>query len=64
MSACDCGKIRYYTRRQAKRVARQIPGTRRLRAYACGGFWHLTSESTGRTTMWRAWERPGTGDRP
>ena len=67
MSECECGKVRYLTRKHAKRTARTLLGSRKgtLRAYQCdGGFWHLTSQSAGRATVWRAWERPGTGDRP
>jgi hypothetical protein len=56
--SCECGKVRYLTRSQAKRNARAFHGKRRgkLRAYRCdGGFWHLTSQSTARTTFYRRW---------
>ena len=66
MSECVCGKVRYLTRGEARREARRFRHrTSKLRAYQCdGGFWHLTSQGTRRATVWRAWERPGTGDRP
>ena len=62
--SCDCGKVRYFTRKEARREARVIRGTKgKLRAYECGGgFWHLTSQSAGRAAIWRAYVRPGTGD--
>jgi hypothetical protein len=53
---CECGKVRYLTRKHARRAGRTFTGKRRgkLRAYRCdGGFWHLTSESTARTTAYR-----------
>jgi hypothetical protein len=39
----DCGKLRYLTRRHAKRIARRINARRggRLNAYRCGDFWHI-----------------------
>ena len=38
-----CGRARYATRRTARHAARiAAPGTR-LRAYPCGGNWHLTT---------------------
>ena len=57
----DCGKRRYSSRAQAKRAARanRCPG-RRLRAYRCGGWWHLTSRDAGTVTYYRerrtAWQ--------
>lgn len=56
MSECECGKVRYLTRKEARRRARTILGSRagKLRAYQCdGGFWHLTSEPAWRTTFYR-----------
>ena len=55
---CACGKIRYLDKAPAKAAARQIRGRGkgggRMRAYQCpGGFWHLTSQSTARTTRFR-----------
>lgn len=49
----DCGKIRYFTRKLARRAARRIPGPR-LRAYRCGSFWHLTSISARRIAWYRS----------
>lgn len=56
MSECDCGKIRYLARKDARREARRYRHLRgKLRAYRCdGGFWHLTSQSTFRTTAYRS----------
>ena len=65
MSECECGKVRYLTRKEARRSARTFLGshTGRLRAYQCdGGFWHLTSQATKRVTAWRAHDRKA--DRP
>lgn len=48
MGRCpDCRKLRYTSRAQARRAARRYPG-HHLRAYQCGGFWHLghLSENT------------------
>lgn len=68
MNSCECGKVRYLTRKEARHHARTFRGSHdygKLRAYQCdGGFWHLTSQSARRTTIWRAWERPGTGHQP
>lgn len=54
---CACGKVRYLGKASAKAAARQIRGRGkggRMRAYQCGGgFWHLTSQSTARTTRFR-----------
>jgi hypothetical protein len=59
MTACACGKVRYPTRRHARRAARMVSGrTGRMRAYRCdGGFWHLTSQTGARLTSWRAYDR-------
>ena len=55
MTACTCGKVRYESRRLARLSAREIRGRggAKMRAYECGGFWHLTSQSTARTTWFR-----------
>lgn len=56
MSGCACGKVRYTSKAQAKQTARGFRGRRKgkMRAYQCeGGFWHLTSQSTARTTFFR-----------
>jgi hypothetical protein len=54
---CACGKIRYTSKAAAKAAARQMRGRgkggNRMRAYQCGGFWHLTSQSTTATTHFR-----------
>jgi len=57
MAECACGKIRFLTRKHARQEARRFRRTRgKLRAYRCdGGFWHLTSESTAKTTSYRAY---------
>lgn len=36
----DCGKQRFSSRAEAKRIARQYRSTR-LSAYRCGDYWHL-----------------------
>lgn len=40
--ACpECGKVRYRSRKDARKVAREVyPGTH-LSPYRCGEFWHL-----------------------
>ena len=46
VSQCpDCGKLCYASRAEAKRAARAMSGTgvTKMRPYACGQFWHLTS---------------------
>ena len=49
-----CGKVRYYTRHQARAEARKARGhTGRLSAYRCGDFWHLTSQTAARKTHFR-----------
>lgn len=58
MSGCACGKVRYLGKVSAKAAAREMRGRGkgggRMRAYRCpGGFWHLTSQSTARTTFFR-----------
>jgi hypothetical protein len=56
---CNCGKIRYYSRDDAKRAAKAMKGKGRypghpLRPYRCpGGFWHLTSNPTSTVTWYR-----------
>ncbi|MDF5756613.1 hypothetical protein [Spongiactinospora sp. TRM90649] len=43
-----CTKVRYPSRRAARAAARRLyPGTN-MRAYPCGGYWHLA-----RNTPWR-----------
>lgn len=51
-----CAKIRYRSRRAARREGRRIePRTARLTAYRCDccGFWHLTSQPTAVKTSYR-----------
>ncbi len=53
---CRCGKLRFASRKAAKRHARAFAAARRgkIRVYRCGGgFWHMTSESTRKTTLRR-----------
>lgn len=54
------GKIRYYSRKAALRFGRRQPRTAglKLRAYRCGEFWHLTSQSTPTVTWYRKNMRP------
>lgn len=57
-----CVKKRYFSRRNAKRFARQLRHTSpNLKPYRCTdcGFWHLTSQTTARKTFFRALEREG-----
>ncbi len=38
----ECGKLRWTSRRDAKRIASQIPARAgRLHPYRCGDYWHL-----------------------
>lgn len=39
----DCGKQCYRSRRGARAAARLLYPARRMYAYPCGGYWHLTS---------------------
>ena len=59
MSACECGKVRYLTRKHARREACRFHRTHgKLRAYQCdGGFWHLTSRVAERVTAWRNYDQ-------
>lgn len=41
LNRCECGKFRYETRREAKSVARKAHPDACLRAYRCGGWWHI-----------------------
>jgi hypothetical protein len=56
----DCGKLMFVSRQQAKRAARQAQssGIAVTRVYACGRYWHWTSQGTGQVTAnrdyWRA----------
>jgi hypothetical protein len=55
-SCARCGRVRYFSRREARYAARiASPGTR-LRAYRCGTFWHLgTPEGRNHRTDGAAW---------
>ena len=60
------GKIRYYTRQQAKAEIARIRGKGRglgvkLRAYRCGDFWHVTSQSSETVAAYRDYDRGGAG---
>lgn len=37
---CQCGKIRYLSRKDARQVARSLSRAG-LNAYECAGYWHL-----------------------
>jgi hypothetical protein len=37
---CTCGKVSYYTRRGAKRAARETDPHGHTSAYRCGDGWH------------------------
>jgi hypothetical protein len=55
-STCPvCGKLRYYTRRDARQAAQHLAanGYGRMYPYKCNGFFHLTSANAKR----RAWYR-------
>ena len=39
----DCGKQCYRSRRSARRAGILLYPSRRMYAYPCGGYWHLTS---------------------
>jgi hypothetical protein len=57
----DCGKTRFYSRREARQAANRL--SKRARVYQCGEYWHWTSwQPAGRTTFYRERERPGEGD--
>jgi hypothetical protein len=54
-----CGKVRYLSRREAREAAARAHPGQRMRAYRCGGYWHLTSVTGEAAAWWR--ERPGGG---
>ena len=38
----DCGKMRFQTRKQARKHARvRFPGDKRFSEYKCGDYWHI-----------------------
>lgn len=59
----DDGKVRYISRKAAKKAASQIESQhrgrsgRKLRPYLCGDFWHLTSQATAKVTHYREQDR-------
>lgn len=60
----DDGKIRYYTRRQAKAEIARICGKGhglgvKLRAYRCGEFFHITSQGAAAVASYRDYDRGG-----
>jgi hypothetical protein len=60
-SCGTCGKKRYPSRKLARAVARILyPGTR-MRAYPCGGEFHLTSQDADRAALERKLEALGRG---
>ncbi len=63
MTPCECGKVRYLTRGEARKRARSFQGKRlgKVRAYCCeGGFWHLTSATANGTAFHRNARSGGT----
>jgi hypothetical protein len=44
----ECGRSRYFSRREARYAVRLASPGVRLRAYRCGGFWHLAPPSDDR----------------
>lgn len=61
MTTCECGKVRYLNRREAKQRARALGSrTGKVRTYHCdGGFWHLTSVTAEATTFFRTQRTEG-----
>jgi len=45
----DCGKRAYTSKASAKNSARVLYPGQRMRVYACGRWWHLTSQDAART---------------
>ena len=45
----DCGKRAYTSKSSAKHSARVLYPGQRMRVYACGRWWHLTSQDAART---------------
>ena len=48
-----CGKKSYLSRKGARQAARILYPSRRMLAYRCRGYWHLTSRDAQTTTAWR-----------
>lgn len=55
----ECGRIRYASKRMAKVAARQMHPGQRLRAFACGDYWHY-----GPLTVAKRTRREFLGARP
>lgn len=53
----DCGKVRYPTRKSARRGAYRGAGTvgKAMHAYRCGDYWHLTSRPAVVIAAYRDW---------
>lgn len=62
-SACPvCGKIRYMTRKGARRAGtRHAAGP--VHTYPCGGFFHFTTETAEQTAARRDWDALEPGKR-
>jgi hypothetical protein len=56
MAACpDCGKIRYMTRKGARRAGTRHTGSA-VHTYPCGDFFHFTTETAEQTAARRDFE--------
>ena len=54
-TCASCGKLIYPSRRAAKAKGRQLyPGVL-MRAYRCGGSWHLTSQDGAAAVRYRGY---------
>ena len=51
----DCGKVRYLSRRDARRAVARMKGNggKARHAYRCGDYWHLTSRPAVVVTAYR-----------
>lgn len=52
-----CGKVRFPTRRSARKWGRHQYPAAKIRAYKCGNFWHFTSQDTATTTWFKDLKR-------
>jgi hypothetical protein len=50
----DCGKVRYMTRKGARRAGPRMGAT--VHTYRCGAFWHVTTETAEQTAARRDFE--------
>ncbi|GAA1768311.1 hypothetical protein [Nonomuraea bangladeshensis] len=55
----ECGRVRYVSKKAAKIAARQIHPGKKLRAFACGDYWHYGPHTAAKKTR-----RPFQGARP